>query len=289
MRIWVAVASVGRAELLCRSLARLSGQTRPADGIVVVGCDAADVAGVVEAIPAAQVLLAERGLCRQRNAALEMLRDKSDAIVFFDDDFLPERHFLETMEREFTADPKLVGLTGVLMADGAHTSQIAFEDAADALDRGCAVPTGSEPEPINWLYGCNMAFRTSAIAGLSFDEALPLYGWQEDVDFSNRLSRRGAMRRTSALTGIHLGTRGGRQSGLRLGYSQVANVVYLLRKGTIGRWHGLSLMARNIAMNGSRSLWPESGIDRRGRLRGNALAAADILRGRVTPQRIEQL
>ncbi|WP_241255166.1 glycosyltransferase [Altererythrobacter sp. BO-6] len=288
LRIWAVVASVGRADLLCQTIARYPLQSRPADGVLVVGSDPQDVAGLAEACPGVEIVLSEKGLCKQRNAALRRLREKCDVIVFFDDDFLLEEHYLENLERHFAANSQLVGLTGVLIADGAHTTPIDFADGARMLDSGAALPYGRE-EPISWLYGCNMAFRTSATEGLQFDEALPLYGWQEDVDFSNQVARKGQMIRSPSLTGIHLGTSGGRQSGLRLGYSQVSNIIYLLRKGTIDPWRGLSLMMRNILMNCGRSLWPEPNIDRRGRLAGNFLALADLTRGRVDPGRIVSL
>jgi hypothetical protein len=48
----------------------------------------------------------------------------------------------------------------------------------------------------------------------------------------------------------------------------------------------MRLMFRNIAANLGRSLWPESHIDRRGRLRGNLLAVFHLLTGRVEPEYI---
>jgi hypothetical protein len=48
-------------------------------------------------------------------------------------------------------------------------------------------------------------------------------------------------------------------------------------------------MGRNIAANVARSLWPESYVDRRGRLRGNLLAIAHVLLGRVEPEYILKL
>jgi len=38
-------------------------------------------------------------------------------------------------------------------------------------------------------YGCNMTFRLKPIRSnaILFDENLPLYGWQEDIDFSLRV------------------------------------------------------------------------------------------------------
>ena len=78
-------------------------------------------------------------------------------------------------------------------------------------------------------------------------------------------------------------------SGLRFGYSQVVNPVYLLRKGTMPASFALKLMARNIAANMVRSVRPEIHIDRRGRLRGNLMALGHLLKGRVEPEYILQI
>jgi hypothetical protein len=49
------------------------------------------------------------------------------------------------------------------------------------------------------------------------------------------------------------------------------------------------MLFQNIASNAVRSLWSEPDIDRRGRLVGNLVAFADLLRGQIDPQRIESL
>jgi GT2 family glycosyltransferase len=288
LRIFVVVATVGRASLLCRVLPRLDLQTREPDGVIVVGASDADVAGVAEAHPTAEVIQSAKGLCRQRNAALQLLEGRADVVIFFDDDFIPAPDYLQEVERLFLADGSLIGLTGVLIADGAHTGEIDFDRALCEIALPDRRPQAAV-ETTAWLYGCNMAIRFAAAPELRFDEALPLYGWQEDVDYSARLGRLGGMLRTADLTGIHLGTRSGRTSGRRLGYSQVANIVYLRRKQTISARHGFGLMARNIAANLARSLWPEPEIDRRGRLIGNAMALADCALGKADTRRIEML
>jgi GT2 family glycosyltransferase len=288
MRVHVAIATVGRAPLLCRILPQLHRQSRQPDGVLIVGGSPADVAGVSDAYPAASVIISRKGLCLQRNAALDHIGDRTDLVVFFDDDFIPADDYLEQVERLMLADQSLVGVTGHLIADGAHTGEIAFEDAVREI-QARPRPALASSHDCTWLYGCNMAIRTEAARSLRFDEKLPLYGWQEDVDFSCRLGRLGRMVRTRELTGIHLGTRSGRTSGVRLGYSQVANIVYLRHKQTISVRHGYGLLARNIAKNLARSIWPEPEIDRRGRLFGNALALADCILGKVDTQRVESL
>lgn len=288
LSVCIAIATVARADILCRVLARLALQTRIPQRVIVVGVTEADVAGAQAACPSAEIVLSSKGSCRQRNAALDLLNGKADVVVFMDDDFVPAADFVEQVERLFRDDATLVGLTGLLIADGAHTGEISFDSAIQALTSRDGSPAG-ETHECTWLYGCNMAVRLTASAGLRFDEQLPLYGWQEDVDYSFQLSRHGRMLRSADVTGVHLGTRSGRTSGIRFGYSQVANIIYLRRKGTMAARHGYGLMARNIAANLAHSVWPEPHIDRRGRLKGNVLAFADCLRGRVDPRRIETL
>ncbi|WP_296676797.1 glycosyltransferase [Novosphingobium sp.] len=287
-KIFVAIATIGRSSILCQVLRRISSQDRQPDGVVVVGTCPADVDGAGRAYPGSEVLISQKGLCRQRNMALRHLAGRADIVVFFDDDFVPDDGYLTAVERQMMADPALIGLTGHLLADGAQTGEICFAESLKILDGRVLAPR-FRTENTSWLYGCNMAIRTAAAPDLRFDERLPLYGWQEDVDFSSRLGRFGAMLRSRDLTGVHLGTRSGRISGVRFGYSQIANIIYLRRKQTIGARHGLGLMARNVASNLARSLWSEPHIDRRGRLAGNAIGFADLLRGRVDPGRVERL
>lgn len=286
-RIHVVIATVGRAPLVRRVVDILATQSRPADSVVVATVSAQDVAGMEGARGNVRVLYCEKGSCRQRNHALDVLEGEADIVVFFDDDFIPAQDYLANVEALFAAHPDLVGITGELRADGVRQGGFTIEQAQALL---------AEPDPApkpmrarHELYGCNMAIRTSAAKGLRFDENLPLYGWQEDIDFTSRLGRQGRQISTGAVTGVHLGAASGRTSGKRLGYSQVANIVYLRRKGTMRRDLGNRLMRNNVAANVLRSLRPEPSIDRRGRLLGNMLAILDIMRGRVDPRRILEM
>ena len=76
---------------------------------------------------------------------------------------------------------------------------------------------------------------------------------------------------------MHLGTKAGRLSGRRLGYSQIVNPVYLRTKGTITRASLLQHWFKNIVSNVVLSLRPEPYVDRRGRLHGNILGFRDLL------------
>lgn len=89
--------------------------------------------------------------------------------------------------------------------------------------------------------------------------------------------------------GVHLGVKGGRVSGRKLGYSQVMNPIYLNRKNTMTLRHALEQIGRNVVANVIMSVRPEPYIDRRGRLFGNLIALFDIIRLRLTPERAATL
>jgi hypothetical protein len=76
--------------------------------------------------------------------------------------------------------------------------------------------------------------------------------------------------------GVHLGVKSGRTGGGKLGYSQIANPVYLMKKGTMGYKIGLKFIGRVLAANIVRSVRDHPFVDSRGRLRGNMRALLDV-------------
>ncbi len=175
---------------------------------------------------------------------------------------------------------------GRVVADGVHGVGYDWDTARSLLR--AAPPAANGPEIVEHVgaYGCNMSIRSSLVGDLRFDERLPLYGWQEDIDFTSQLRRCGRVVALQSLLGVHLGIKTARVSGVRFGYSQVANPVYLIRKGSVPARFALELMLRNLAANLFKSIRPEDHIDRRGRLKGNLLAARHIVMGRIEPEYI---
>ena len=292
MRIVIGIATSGRAVALGETLACLGGQTRPPDEIVVSAVAAADIPDLhgLPGLAATRVILGPPGLPRQRNRILEHAAEvDADLVVFFDDDFIPHDHYLRAVESAFEASPDLVLTTGDIIADGIGGPGLDVHRARHLIANARLRDGMSD---VFSGYGCNMAVRMQPVraATLRFDERLPLYGWQEDVDFSRRLAPAGRLARLHGSAGVHLGVKRGRVSGRRFGYSQVANPIYLWRKGggyPLGR--ALNHVARNVAMNVARSPRPEAWIDRRGRLAGNLLAFRDLVAGRLAPERVLDL
>lgn len=291
LNIVVGIATSGRREILAQMIALLAGQTRLPDSIVICPVRTEDVDdSALKNFPRpTMVVSGPVGLPAQRNKILSVTK-AADVIVFFDDDFFADAGYLENLESIFVSRPEVIGATGFLLADGAQGPGLSVEQGLHIIRTAQKSPP-SELTTCYGTYGCNMAFRLRAIIAheLLFDENLPLYGWQEDIDFSQRVLPYGRLVKSATLRGVHLGIKLGRTSGVRFGYSQIANPVYLIRKGSMPWRHANKLMWRNIAANLVRSLYPEPWIDRKGRLKGNLLALVDIARGRSSPGRILQL
>jgi GT2 family glycosyltransferase len=297
MDVFVVVATKGRAAECCDLLSWLAAQTLPPANIVFVGSQQSDLQGIAEHELARSgrvlTIVANRaGSSLQRNVGVYALGTphKPFCVVFLDDDFRPADDWLEQCVRFFEERPDAVGLTGWVLADGVRGHALRDDDAREYIS-GARTPqkhwaSGSQARPIECVYGCNMAFRDVAIESCRFDETLPLYGWQEDQDYTAQAARFGRVFFVPSCRGVHLGSKGARSSGVRLGYSQIANPIYLMQKGTMPRRKGVKFLVRALASNTLRSLWPHPLVDYPGRLAGNARAVLDLTRGRCHPTRV---
>ncbi len=290
MRLVLVIATTGRPHILEQTVRHVLRQSWMPDLLVLSVADASDVIeGTLAELPWPRIVITgTKGLCAQRNRAVQMAAP-GDILLMIDDDFLMAPDYIEQTLRLFRDNPDVVMATGAVLADGILGPGLTF-DAGIAVLR-TAGPARRVLSPAYNGYGCNMAMRALPILRdkIRFDESLPLYGWLEDVDFSRRLSAHGRIVRSDAMRGVHLGTKIGRSSGVALGYSQIANPVYLIRKGTMLPRRALRLMVRNFSMNLLRAMRPEPWVDRRGRLRGNLLALKDLCMGRLAPGRIVTL
>ena len=287
MRLGIGIATRGRPAILAEVLRELARQTRPADRILVCHATPEDVGEPVQDV---EYFTAPAGLPRQRNAIMDRATD-CDILLFLDDDFLAASDYCAATEAIFAARPDVVVTTGTVIADGANGPGLSVAEGRGLLAADTPPADRMAAHPHFNGYGCNMAFRMDVVRrhGIRVDEALPAYAWYEDLDVTRLLGRHGAILRLARARGVHLGAKVGRSPGLRLGYSQIANPVYLARKGTYPWNRALRSMARHWAMNLARSPFPEPWADRWGRFRGNMLALADLARGRLSPGRIEEL
>ena len=290
MRLVLAIPTAGRPKVLAEALHDIARQSRRPDFVIVSVSGREDFdERTFEGLPfPCTVVTGCKGASIQRNRAIDMLGPE-DILLLLDDDFLMAPDYIEQTVRLFERHPDIAVATGQVVADGILGPGYGFREGLERL--GAAEGAGAAIEETYNGYGCNMAVRARPLVEnrLRFDESLPLYAWLEDVDFSRRLAVHGRIVKAAALRGVHLGTKSGRTPGVKLGYSQIANPAYLIRKGTMAPRRALRLMARNVAANALKSLRPEPWVDRRGRLRGNMLALLDLARGRAAPERILDL
>ena len=289
--IGIIVASVGRPDSIAVLLDRLASQTCLPSKVILSAVGPGDIPALQSYPFQLETVLGSAGLCAQRNRGLDHLDADTDLVIFYDDDFVPSRYSLQGLAEFFANHADVVGATGIVLADGIGGVGITGGEACkivDAFDEAGPEPHIAIKRRLNGLYGCNMAYRVSAIQGLRFDERLPLYAWLEDLDFAARTG--GLLVKTNAFSGVHCGEKRGREkSGRRLGYSQVCNPIYLMRKGSLTVREGVASIARNLIANHVKLMKPEPWIDRKGRMTGNWLAIRDTLYGRIDPQRILDL
>ena len=285
MKLIVAIATTGRPQIVSQAVNDLSRQTRQPDRIIVSAATQDDIGVVKNLSVKPEFIFGEKGLTRQRNRVLDVVGTE-DIVLFLDDDFVMAQDYLLNLESLFRENSDTVALTGRVLADGIGTAGIEFDEAVRLSE--LQYDTKPDLQDVHNGYGCNMAFRCEPIQkhDIRFDEHLPLYGWLEDVDFSRKIAAHGHCLRSEALRGVHLGTKGGRTSGVKLGYSQVINPIYLMRKQTM-RWsHVCTIIGKNLMANTAKSVWSEPWVDRRGRLRGNLIGLFDACRGKIDPRRV---
>ena len=288
LRAAVVMASAGRPALLGEVIGDLDRQTiRFAARVVTVP----DASSVPDGLGDDWVVVTgTRGLAAQRNAGIDALSDDIDVVFFFDDDAVVREDYLEEALGWFQQHPDALGLTGRVLLDGATTDEIPRSTADEAIARSTGEPHSGRWTPSRTLYGCNFAYRRSAVPELRFDSRLPLYSWLEDHDFARRLMRHGELAKVEDCVIVHRGaSSGGRTNHRRLGYSQFMNPVHLRRVGSFPVWLTAWEIFRPTAKNVVRSVAGSERAWRRERLRGNLMAVGDVLRGRITPERISTL
>lgn len=282
IRVSVIIASRHRAEEVEQLLNALAQQSKLPTKIVLSVSEATDLPPNLPS--EITVVTGPPGLPAQRNRGLDLIQDKCEIIIFYDDDFLPSRSSIEEIAEFFSSHPDVVGATGQVLADGINGPGLSYPEALNIL---AAYEAKARPplviEDFLCAYGCNMAFRCAGIGTKRFDEKLPRYAWQEDMDFAGQIATAGKVLRTNAFAGVHRGIKKGRGQGLDLGFSQIVNPVYLVRKGTMTRRKALTLMSRNIVANHVKVFRPEPYVDRWGRLRGNWVGLLHLLHGKADP------
>jgi hypothetical protein len=145
-----------------------------------------------------KIVVSKPGLASARNAALQELGE--GLVTFLDDDVLLPTNYFEEIEKTFQANPDLNGLSPRIQ--GLYSNQQMFRGRVGAIKQpkyGQVTRNGDNfwvPDVfsesltnVEWLPGCSMTYKVSAIGEKKFSEELMLgptggYSLGEDVDFS---------------------------------------------------------------------------------------------------------
>lgn len=294
MRVSVVLCSYGRPAVLDDTVQSILRQTMLPEEILIVSPSTDNVEERTLSRQRVRLVISPRGLTIQRNAALEQLRD-ADLVAFIDDDVELCVNYLESMTRLFRGDPEVIVASGQMLADGGRSEAISREHARDLCSRADAKARRDQPittRALDYGYGCNMIVRASIAKMNRFDERLSLYAWLEDSDFSFHCTRDGKPPVTNlSAQCVHLGWRGARISGRRMGYSQIINPLYLWRKAKVFSLRHLVIQywMRCLVANCAGVIYGKPEDDRLNRLKGNVIALWHVLNGRCDPMAINLL
>ena len=135
MKLGLVIASHGRPDILQRVLMNLVSQPRLPDDIVVSAVDPADIPEISPSIFNVRKIFGDAGLTSQRNRGMSCLIDTTDVIVFTDDDFVVGNDYFLNLERIFERDRSVVGVNGEVIADGANSPGLTFEEGLHLVEQ----------------------------------------------------------------------------------------------------------------------------------------------------------
>lgn len=292
--VGVVIASTNRPEILEQTLLSLVSRRTLPEATVISLAKEGDCPRNIDFLgfPAKVVYSKTASSCSQRNVGLAALPKTIRFVVFLDDDMEVHDMCMEEVRGIFERNPDLAAFSGCLVANG----NIARGDARQMLDDH-VIPQGMPDYgllPREWpgLYGCSMCMRKDLVEKEPFDENLPLYAIGEDTEIGFRLRKFGKVGGSARCLVVHLASRSGRVSEVGVGYAQIVNFIYFLKK-RIGLpicktlWERLvGIPFTNLACTMFPTLDRRSAIDRAGRLKGNLLAWRDLVILKIDPRRL---
>lgn len=286
MRVAIGIATLGRPKILLKVTERFKLQSRQPDAVLIAPVSDKDVSTINFEDKFIRVY-SEMGLSKQRNSVMYAANDY-DLIAFFDDDLVLHKDCLKNIEAEFEDNPNTVIAHGNVVIDGAKVGGISFEEACRHADNAII----HKGRKLSFTAYGFMAIRLDTVRkhNLKFEERFPSYSWMEDLDFSRQIVKYGECIQILDAVVSHIAYRTGRTSGVRFGYSQVANPLYIAaKKSGFTYFNAYKMFTKNFIANATKSIKPEPHIDRKGRLKGNLIAFKDLVRGKLDPERIENL
>src|SRR5258708_359686 len=99
--IGIIVATKGRPKEVSTLLRNLRNQSVRPDLVVLSACRPEDIEADVLSEERVKVIFGPPGLPAQRNRGLQLIRETADTIIFFDDDFIPSKFWVQRAQELF--------------------------------------------------------------------------------------------------------------------------------------------------------------------------------------------
>jgi len=191
-KISICIASKNRESDLLRCLTSIAAQ-RP-QPLEIIVLDQSAIPYSLPQSPQLRYLHDESltGLTAARNRGWSLAT--GELVVFFDDDVEVLPGCLEALAESYRAHPEAVGFQCAI--EGLVSRLSLGKMYGRVFHRGFFDSDGllvDHPMNLKRLFGCAMAFRSSALQGERFDENLVGYAYGEDWEFSLRARRRGRL------------------------------------------------------------------------------------------------
>jgi len=181
-----------------------------------------------------------RGLTRQRNFAVERVR--TDLVAFVDDDVVLRPGCLQALESVHRqGGPRVAGVAPVVENELAAPSRlwrwrrrlgiVSTLEPGRYSRSGMSIPWGflpasAGPELLtqgDWLPGAAFMWKTALVRQVGFQERFAGYANGEDLEFSLRMRRLGALMVTGSARAVHLHEPAGRPTPYHYGSMTVEN------------------------------------------------------------------
>lgn len=221
----------------------------------------------------------EAGLLRSRIKSLEL--SSHEILLFLDDDVELQKDYFQVLKTTWRTYPDAVGISGadqgfvcspkgralmLLSGRGAwspgNLSRSGFASSMNTWNRQKTVFR------TEFLHGCNMCYRKSALSGVECVDWLTGYSLGEDLYLSHLAGRQGPMYVNPELKLLHYGSPVSRDKEEAVAYTKVINHFRLLElRRKRGLWHIGMLLWTILFLYGEK------------RIQGNKEAAMGYRRG----------
>ena len=304
----VAICTYQRPASLSRLVDSLAAQERTPDALIVVDASAnsatedvlkahACLPRVAGAVVYIRVIESMRGLPKQRNLCVRYV--DTDLTAFLDDDVVLLPGCLAEMERQHRLlGNQVVGVGAVIEGYAARRRLWMLRlilRMVPSLEPGRYYRSGmgtswrfqdieDDVVPVDFLPGGAAAWRTEIVQRLGFRTAFSGYAQGEDLEFSLRARRYGALYAVGGARLLHLHEPSGRPDSFARGYMAIRNRYQIHRIGVPDRtWKDVAWFIYawtvDTVLLGRHLIRPSGGLQVAMEVSGRVRAAYDLLRG----------